>query len=328
MKYRTLGNTDLRLSALGFGCGAIGGLMVRGKAADRIRAVARAVEAGINYFDTAQMYGEGASETHLGQALAELRPDVVVGSKVTIQGDQMNEIENAFIAGAELSLQRLQLDHLDLFYVHNLISTRRDPARNLLEVADLEPIANACQKLQSAGKIHYWGFNGLGESAALLQAVDQYPADLIQSCCNLINPSTVLAAPTDFPFQDYGQLATRAATAGMGVVAFRIMAGGGLCGDTTRHPVAAQSVDPIATNADLASDAAHAQRFAFLIEQGFVSDLPEAAIRFALSLSPVTSALIGLSDLDQLEQAIAATEKGSLPQAALEGLLPLWSTAI
>ena len=61
MEYRTLGNTDLRVSALGFGCGAIGGLMVRGDQPTRLRAVERAVEAGITYFDTAQMYGDGCS---------------------------------------------------------------------------------------------------------------------------------------------------------------------------------------------------------------------------------------------------------------------------
>ena len=53
MEYRTLGNTDLRVSALGFGCGAIGGLMVLGDQPTRLRAVERAVEAGITYFDTA-----------------------------------------------------------------------------------------------------------------------------------------------------------------------------------------------------------------------------------------------------------------------------------
>ncbi len=59
MEMRTFGRTGLQVSILGFGCGAVGGLMVRGAPADQERAVARALEAGVNYFDTAAMYGNG-----------------------------------------------------------------------------------------------------------------------------------------------------------------------------------------------------------------------------------------------------------------------------
>lgn len=325
MEYRTLGNTDLRVSALGFGCGAIGGLMVRGDQPTRLRAIERAVEAGITYFDTAQMYGDGASETHLGQVLAELKPDVVVGSKVALKGADLEHIEAAVIAAAELSLLRLQLERLDLFYIHNTLALQRELDHNQIGVADLAAAARAGEKLQAEGKIRYWGFNGLGDTQALHQAVDQYPAHAIQSCCNLLNPSTAQPMAAGFPFQDYGQLAHRAAAGGKGVVAFRIMAGGTLSGQTARHPIAAQSVAPIATSADLATDVAHAKRFEFLIAEGWVDDLPEAAIRFALSQPDITSALIGLSDLDQLERAIAAAQKGPLPQNALDRLPEVWT---
>ena len=84
MEMRTFGRTGLQVSILGFGCGAVGGLMVRGAPADQERAVARALEAGVNYFDTAAMYGNGESEKNLGRVLAKLKPDVVVGTKVRI----------------------------------------------------------------------------------------------------------------------------------------------------------------------------------------------------------------------------------------------------
>jgi len=73
MEYRELGKTGLRVSALGFGCGNVGGLMIRGTAAERERAIARAVELGINYFDTAPSYGDGQSEQNLGAALRSRR---------------------------------------------------------------------------------------------------------------------------------------------------------------------------------------------------------------------------------------------------------------
>ena len=69
MEYRTFGKTGLRVSTLGFGCGNVGGLIIREEPRTRVRAVARAIEAGINYFDTAAMYGNGQSEQNLGQVL-------------------------------------------------------------------------------------------------------------------------------------------------------------------------------------------------------------------------------------------------------------------
>ncbi len=75
MEYRVLGRTGLRVSQVGFGCGDVGGLMVRGGAADRVRAVATAQSMGINYFDTAPRYGNGVSETNLGLALKEVQKE-------------------------------------------------------------------------------------------------------------------------------------------------------------------------------------------------------------------------------------------------------------
>jgi aryl-alcohol dehydrogenase-like predicted oxidoreductase len=72
MEMRALGRSGLRLSILGFGCGAVGGLMVRGDPADQERAIARALDVGVNYFDTAVQYGDGESEKNLGRVLAKL----------------------------------------------------------------------------------------------------------------------------------------------------------------------------------------------------------------------------------------------------------------
>jgi len=86
MQKRSFGRSGMQLSILGFGCGAVGGLMVRGDHADQERAVARALEAGINYFDTAAAYGDGESEKNLGRILKKLKPaDAVVGTKVRLR---------------------------------------------------------------------------------------------------------------------------------------------------------------------------------------------------------------------------------------------------
>ena len=74
MQMRTFGRSGMQISLLGFGCGAVGGLMVRGAPADQERTIARALEAGVNYFDTAVQYGDGESEKNLGRTLQKLKP--------------------------------------------------------------------------------------------------------------------------------------------------------------------------------------------------------------------------------------------------------------
>src|SRR5438128_7232704 len=119
METRTLGRTGLQVSVLGFGCGAVGGLMVRGDPADQERAVARAVELGINYFDTAALYGNGESERNLGRALKALKADVVVGTKVRMSAAHRADIGKGVEQGMEDSLKRMGRDHVDLFQLHN-----------------------------------------------------------------------------------------------------------------------------------------------------------------------------------------------------------------
>ena len=91
METRVFGRSGLRLSILGFGCGAVGGLMVRGSAADQDRAIGLALDAGINYFDTAVQYGNGVSETNLGRVMGARKPaGVVIGTKVRIPSERVS----------------------------------------------------------------------------------------------------------------------------------------------------------------------------------------------------------------------------------------------
>ena len=125
MEMRTFGRTGLQVSILGFGCGAVGGLMVRGAPADQERAVARALEAGMNYFDTAAMYGNGESEKNLGRVLAKLKPNVVVGTKVRIPSADFGRIAAAVAESLEASLKRMGREQVDIFHLHNAITDER-----------------------------------------------------------------------------------------------------------------------------------------------------------------------------------------------------------
>src|SRR5476651_142477 len=125
MQSRVFGRTGMQLSVLGFGCGAVGGFMVRGDAADQERTIARAIAAGINYFDTAVQYGDGESEKNLGRVLQKLKPaNAVVGTKVRLQVSEFGRIAETVTASLEGSLARLRLDRVDIFHLHNPITEK------------------------------------------------------------------------------------------------------------------------------------------------------------------------------------------------------------
>ena len=325
MKYRALGSTGVLVSELGFGCGSVGGLLVRGDYAAMLRTVARAIELGVTYFDTARIYGDGQSEANLGEVLGELRADVVVGTKVQLRPEEMGHIERGVFDSVDGSLQRLQRERVDLIQLHNRLGPHTVPEKGIVGVDELAVAIEAFSTLRDRGMVRFWGINGLGETDALHRALAESGAHTMQCCYNLLNPSARMRVQEGFPFQDYGQLIDRAATEGVGVIAIRVLAAGALSGSKARHPNAAPSVAPIATGRDYAEDVELASRFRFLVDAGHVENLVEAAIRFALSKTEISTALVGISDLSQLEQAVVCAEKGPLPAHVLARLGEVWT---
>ncbi len=317
MKYRVLGRTELKVSELGFGCGMVGGLLVRGEYPMMRRAVARALELGITYFDTAPLYGDGQSEVNLGAALRELGADPIVGTKVRLESPDLDRVEAAIAESVEASLRRLGRERVDLIQLHNPLLSHSRPDWAGVTLHHFPAVLRAFETLQRQGKVGFWGITGLGETETLHQAVAAGGFHTVQAVYNLLNASAGRQAPSGFRYQDYQQLIDRAAEKLMGVIAIRILAGGALSGTPDRHPVAARSVTPIATERDYAADVARGRRFAFLVEDGTVGSLVEAAIRFALSKPEISTALVGISSLEQLEHAVAYANRGPLPSEAL-----------
>ncbi|MBI3530768.1 MAG: aldo/keto reductase [Betaproteobacteria bacterium] len=241
METRVLGKTGLKVSVLSFGCGAVGGLMVKGKAADQERAVARAMEFGINYFDTAPMYGNGESERNLGRVLKALkRPKVYVGTKVFLEAT--GDIGKFIADSMEACLKRLGLDSVDLYQLHNPISdAKREGTLDPKTVR--EQVLPAFDYLREQGKARYFGFTALGDTPAIHKVLDAF--DSAQVSYNLLNPSAGMKLPSNYPAQDYGNLIERARASGIGTIGIRVLAGGALSGVETRHPLAMPSVDPL-----------------------------------------------------------------------------------
>jgi aryl-alcohol dehydrogenase-like predicted oxidoreductase len=323
MDMRVFGRSGLRLSVLGFGCGAVGGLMVRGDPGDQERTVARALEAGVNYFDTAVQYGNGESEKNLGRILRSLKPgNVVVGTKVRLPGADYGRIGAAIAASLDASLVRLQRDQVDILHLHNAITeTGGGPALSIAQV--LGEAVPALERARQQGKIRFLGLTGVGDTAALHKAIDARVFDSAQVVYNMLNPSAAVAPPANYPAQDYGRLFARTQAAGVGVVAIRVLAGGALSGSPERHPVASPAPDPIGSAMRYDADIARARRLMPLVTEGFAASLTEAATRFAITQPAVGTILVGMASPQQFDDALAAVQKGPLPPAALARLAAL-----
>ena len=320
MDIRVFGRTGMHLSVLGFGCGAVGGLMVRGDPADQERTIASAIAAGVNYFDTAVLYGNGESEKNLGRVLRNLKAtDVLVGTKVRLPSEQFGRIADAAAKSLEGSLARLSRDCVDIFHLHNAI-TDAGGGDTLTVRQVLEDVVPAFGRLRQHGKTRFLGLTAIGDTTALQRVIDAGAFDSEQVVYNMLNPSAATELPPNYPAQDYGRLFDHTTAAGVGVIGIRVLA---LSGSTARDPIASPPPEPIGSAMSYEADVVRARRLLPLVKEGFAASLTEAATRFAISHSAIGTILIGVATPQQFEDALAAVQKGRLPSAALDRLSEL-----
>jgi len=324
METRSFGRTGMQTSLLGFGCGAVGGLMVRGAPADQERTVAEALEAGITYFDTAPLYGNGESEKNLGRIFKALKPkNAIVGTKVRLRSSDLSNVAAAVAASLEASLARLGMERVDILHLHNTV-TSTGGGETIAARQVLDDVVPAFDTLRRSGKIRFLGVTAIGDTAALQQVIDSGAFDSAQVVYNMLNPSA--AGPVAMTQgQDYGALLQHTRAAGTGVVAIRVLAGGALSGSADRHPIAGSAPAPIGSAASYALDVEQARQLLPLVEEGYAASLAEAAVRFAIGHPAVGTILVGMATPDQFRQSLVAVRKGALPQAALDRLAELRS---
>jgi aryl-alcohol dehydrogenase-like predicted oxidoreductase len=323
METRIFARSGLRLSVLGFGCGAVGGLMVRGSPADQDRAVGLALDAGVNYFDTAVQYGAGVSETNLGRILGAHRPaGIAVGTKVRVPSANIGAIAKTISDSLDGSLQRLKMDQVDIFHLHNPITS--SGGGETLSIAQVRnEVIPAFEALRRSGKIRFLGITAIGDTEALTQIIDAEPIHSAQVSYNMLNPSAAVALPPNYPAQDFGRLFDHTQRAGVGVIGIRVLAAGALSGTSERHPTASEPPEPIGSSHSYAMDLERASRLMPLVTEGFADSLAEAAIRFAISHEAMGTILVGMATIEQFQASLSAVLKGPLPQAALDRLTAL-----
>jgi aryl-alcohol dehydrogenase-like predicted oxidoreductase len=324
MQYRTMGRNGPKVSLLGFGCGAIGGLLVKGDADEQRRTVARALEAGITYFDTAQAYGNGRSEETIGPILRDLKADVVVGTKFRLDQDEIPNAAAAIREKLEGSLKRLGQDSVDLFNLHNRIGFDVSGNQGALSVEDvLGPVAEGLAKCREAGLIRMIGFTGLGETAAIHKVVASGQFDSMQTYVNAVNPSSGWALEGDSRGQNFDRVLDAMVEHGVGAVGIRVLAAGALALTpiADRHANAGDPGGALIQGGTYNADLDRAAKLQALAQEFGLESAAELSYRLVIAHTGLSTALVGASDMSQFEDALRWVERGPLDAGQIEKVI-------
>ena len=304
MQYRDLGRTGIRVSAIGFGGWAIGGTTEASGTPlgwghtfddESLAAIRRARELGVTFFDTADSYGFGRSESLLGIVLSRYRHEVVIATKVGVVRTSTGELRKDFsrqhiFHAVDGSLKRLRSDYIDLYQMHN---------PTLDELARGE-IQDGMERLQDAGKIRFWGVS-VSTPEEGLEVVRRGWGHALQVLYNVLNqaPAKVL-----FP---------AAKEKGYGIIARVPLASGLLTGKFR--------LDSVFPADDVRQNFLTPRRLQEALERvdevksilGKTSrSLAEGALRFVLANDAVSTTIPGAKSARQVEMNVAASD-ASIP---------------
>jgi aryl-alcohol dehydrogenase-like predicted oxidoreductase len=313
MKYRTLGRTGIKVSEIGLGTWAIGGdEWGPVEDAESIRAIQRAVELGVNFIDTADVYGAGHSEELVARSLADLsRDEYVISSKAGfdiysqpgVPGGAGQNFNPRYLEHAlEQSLDRLNTDYIDVYHLHN-------PSLEVIERGEaLETLVNA----RKSGKIRSIAVSVSSPEEAIA-SIETGVVDALQLIYNLLDrrPENEV-----FPLAKEHDI---------GIIVRTPLAHGLLTGkyDTdTEFPEGdfrrGKPDDWLETNIPKVN------RLRFL-SKGSDKTLPQAAIAFVLSNDVVSVAIPGAKTVDHVEENVAASKIAPLTLEELQRIDELYN---
>jgi len=326
MEHRRFGRTGLSVPIITYGGGWVGGLIIRATPQVRDQVLDQAFAAGIDWIDTAASYGNGASETVIGEWLSQRPSDQRprVSTKFNIDrsaGDFAAQVQ----ASVSQSLARLGLSSVPLVILHNRVVDASNAGRDTrgLTAAELlgaGGVADIMDGLRRQGLCQWLGLTGLGDPGALAEVVDSGRFDVIQIYYNLLNPTAMASAGAGWNSTDFNGLLQRAAAKDMGVMGIRIFAAGHLA-TTERH---GREV-AITANAEDAAEEARAKAAREVLGTAYGSPA-QAALRFGLTCPLLSTIEVGIGEHWHLSEALAALAMGPLPPAALTSLEAMRAT--
>ncbi|MDB5246013.1 MAG: aldo/keto reductase [Segetibacter sp.] len=285
MNYRQLGTSDLRISPIGFGC-----MSLKVDQPENERIIHDALEYGINYFDTADLYDKGLNETLLGKAFKGIRDKVILATKVGNQwradgsGFDWNPHKEYILTSVEESLRRLQTDYIDLYQLHG--GTIEDPIDETIEAFEL---------LKKQGKIRYYGISSIRPNV-----IREY-----------VNRSNIVSVMMQYSLLDRRpeeSCLPLLQQHGIGVLARGSVASGLLVNKPAKNY--------------LNYNAEQVQEAAVTIKNisGEKRSAAQTAIQFVLENPAITSAVVGIRTLEQLKDAVETLSVDELTDSEMEEL--------
>ncbi|MFA6507005.1 MAG: aldo/keto reductase [Treponemataceae bacterium] len=317
MRFNILGNSDIAVSALGLGCWSFGGGAYWGHTSQKdVEAVVRsALDSGLNYFDTAEVYNGGESERALGLALGEHRAEAIIGTKVSTSACGPSALRNHCVA----SLKRLGTDYIDIYMLHWPINKKAlehfsDDPELLKTLPTTEEVFTGLLQLKKEGLIRNIGVSNHG-----VQQMDQALDSEI-----LVNelPYNLVSRGIETDILPY------CAKKRIGVIAYMAMQQGLLAGI---YPTP-ESVPPAQAHSRHfhysrggeqsrhGEDGAEREIFTLIGEARKLADqlgvtLPVLSLAWAMSNKDIACTLVGVRSVEKIKMNISAAEF-ALPEDA------------
>ena len=316
MEYVSLGRTGLRVSRAGFGGGGIGQVWGATTVEESVKAIHRALELGINFFDVAPGYGNGKAEEVLGIALEGRRDEAVVATKVRLRADQMDDVRGAVARSVENSLRLLRMDSVDVLHVHNRFTERRGEVTDSLSSEDaLGPVLDAYRLMQEVGKTRFIGISAMDHHIpAMHRILESGEYDTVLAYYNLLNTTAQEPPPPGTPLIDQGQIIPLAKSQNMGVIGIRSHAAGALTPQVDRD---------VAPGTLLAQDLASAQTLGFFTD-GPIKTLSQAAMVFSMMNRDIHTTVPGVKNVAEIEEIAACADLPPIPESHLKRLQELY----
>jgi aryl-alcohol dehydrogenase-like predicted oxidoreductase len=325
MKYRRFGRTGLQVSEIVVGAGMVGGVVILADDDTRRRVLRRALDAGINWIDTAPGYGQGRSEEALGWLLAEVPDKPYLSTKVRLDLARLADIPGEIERSLQASLRRLKRDSVDLVQLHNHIAAQRSgsgvvAAVSAEDVLRKDGVAEGLERMRAQGLTRFIGLTALGEAPAIVRVLDSGRFDSAQVYYNLLNPSAARAMPVGWRGHDFGGVGAACARNDVAMMNIRVFASGVLATDA-RHG------REIALTEDSALEVETQRARAALAALGpGHGTRAQTALRFALANSTFACHVVGLGEPSHLDEVIEAEAMGPLPAAVIARLEPAYAS--